>query len=110
MRLYTVVQIDDFELRKSVCEKIALVVEEMSGEIVKAGGFGDVFVVARFPHRKHKTYKKAVAAALASLPVKGIIVERRNPYLVRKGREDLTSELYRRQDEALGCDARSDSE
>ena len=35
MRLYTVVQIDDFELRKSVCEKIALVVLRCYREVTQ---------------------------------------------------------------------------
>jgi hypothetical protein len=80
-------------------------VEELAGEVVKAGGSGDLCMLAWFPHRKIKTLEKAIAAALTAFPVKRIIIDAHNPYLVRKGSEDLTSELYRRQDEAVGRDS-----
>jgi hypothetical protein len=102
MKRWIVIELDDSALLKPVCEKIGGVVEEMDGEVVKAGGFGILCMLTRFPHRKIKTLEKAVAAAVTGFPVRRIIVSACNPYRLRKETADLTAELYRRQDEAIG--------
>lgn len=105
MKRWIVVELDDFALLKSVCETIGCVVEELAGEVVDATGFGDLCMVARFPHRKVKMLEKAVAAALTAFPVRRIIISAHNPYLLREETADLTAELYRRQDEAVFGDS-----
>ena len=79
MKRWIVIELDDFALRKPVCEKIGRVVEELAGEVVKAGGSGDLCMLAWFPHRKIKTLEKAIAAALTAFPVKRIIIDAHTP-------------------------------
>lgn|ERR1039458_2474461 len=105
MKRWIVIELNDFALLKPVCEKIGAVVEEMEGEVVKASGFGDLCMCTRFPHRKIKTLEKAVAAAVTGFPVQRIIIDAHNPYRLREETADVTAELYRRQDEAIGRDS-----
>lgn len=101
MKRWIVIELDDFALRKPVCEKIGRAVEALAGEVESAGGFGDLCMLTWFPHRKIKTLEKAVAAALTAFPVKRIIIDAHNPYRLREETAGLTAELYRRQDEAV---------
>ena len=105
MKRWIVIELDDFALLKPVCEKIGSVVEEMAGSVESASGFGDLCMLTRFPHRKIKTLEKAITAALTAFPVQRIIIDAHNPYRLRKETADVTAELYRRQDEAVGRDS-----
>jgi hypothetical protein len=98
-RMWIIVQLLDPSYRKSAFESVERVVREMSGDIVKTGGFGDVEVMATFPHRKYKSVEKAVAAALNTIPVERTIVTANDPYVLHERTVGLTMELYRRQDE-----------
>ena len=104
-RMWIVVQLDEPGLRNVVYETIAQVVQEMCGHVLKSGGFGDVVVLARFPHRKYRTVEEAIAKRLAALPVKRLIVVRQDPFVLRERSSTLTMELYRRQDEVVGLSA-----
>jgi hypothetical protein len=101
MKRWIVIELNDFALRNPVCEEIKRVVEELTGDVVKSTGFGDLCMLTRFPHRKIKTLEKAIAAALTAFPVRRIIIDAHNPYRVREETADLTAELYERQDEFL---------
>jgi len=96
------VRLTDFGCRKLVADRIDGTVKKMAGEVMRRGGFGDIFVVATFPHRKYKGVEKAIAAALNTLPVKRTIVMSQDPYTLREKTLALTVDLYRRQDEVVG--------
>jgi hypothetical protein len=104
-RMWIIVQVYDVRYRKTVYDKIIRIVKEMSGEAVNSGGFGDVHVLAAFPHRKYKTVEKAIATALSTLPVKRTTVLSQDPFVVREKTFALTKELFERQDEVLGLSA-----
>ena len=103
--MWIICQLDDSRWRRVVCEKVRWIVEEMSGEVERFSGIGDIVAVARFPHRKCKAVEKAVAAALETLPVKRTIVVGQDPYILRPRTMALTKELYERQDEVVGLSA-----
>jgi hypothetical protein len=104
-RMWIVVELDDFKCRQAVYDKVNQIVQEMSGETLNSGGFGDVHVLAKFPHGKYKTVEKAIATALNTLPVERTTVLSQDPFVVREKTFALTKEVFERQDEVLGLSA-----
>jgi hypothetical protein len=101
-QMWIVIQLGDSRVRKAVYEKAEDTIHDMSGEIVKAGGLGDLVLTARFPHRRYRTLENAIAAAVNTLPVERTIVTGQDPYVLRENTAALTMELYRRQDQVVG--------
>jgi hypothetical protein len=100
--MWIVVQLYDSKFRRTVYDRVNQIVQEMSGEAVKSGGFGDIVLLAMFPHRKYRTVEKAIATALNNLPVKRTTVLSQDPFILRERTLILTKELYERQNEVLG--------
>ena len=96
------VQLTDAAWRKTVCDKIGGVVQEMGGEVVEYGGLGDLVAVAKFSHRKYRTVEKAVAAALNTFPVMRTTVAGKDLFILHPKTLARTEALDERQDQLVG--------
>ena len=73
--MWIILQLDDDKCVKTVTQTAYAVIEQMDGEVVKAGAIADVVIRAAFRHRKAKSLQKAVASALSTTPVYQLSLE-----------------------------------
>ena len=82
--MWIILHLDDAKWVKEVARKAYAVIEELNGEVVKAGALSDLTIRVAFPHRQAKRLEKAVASALSKTPVKRTTVYTTNPFAIRR--------------------------